>query len=83
VITPLAYDDVKAVVYTDAEQDRIRYNRQRVVAGNPEMVKARLIQLSESYDVDEIIIVTICEDFNDRLRSYELLAQQFELPLQS
>lgn len=80
VITPLGFDDVKDAVYTDAEQDRIRYNRQRVVAGNPEMVKNRLSQLAESYEVDELIAVTICEDFNDRLHSYELLAQLFNLP---
>jgi luciferase family oxidoreductase group 1 len=79
VIFPLSYDDVKDAVYTDAEQDRIRYNRQRVVAGNPEMVKNRLSQLAESYDLDELMIVTICEDFQDRLRSYELLAEMFEL----
>ncbi|MES2274621.1 MAG: LLM class flavin-dependent oxidoreductase [Bacteroidota bacterium] len=79
VITPLSYNDVKDAVYTDAEQDRIRYNRQRVVAGNPEMVKMRLSQLAESYDIDELMAVTITEDFEDRLRSYELLAELFEL----
>ncbi len=78
-ITPLVYDDVKDAVYTDAEQDRIRYNRQRVVAGSPKMVTNRLTQLAESYDVDEIIAVTIAEDFNDRKRSYELLADSFWL----
>jgi luciferase family oxidoreductase group 1 len=79
VITPLSYNDVKNVVYTDTEQDRMRYNRQRVVAGSPEMVKTRLLQLAESYDVDELMAVTITEDFEDRLRSYELLAGLFEL----
>lgn len=79
VITPLSYADVKDAVYTDAEQDRLRYNRQRVVAGNPEIVKTRLSQLAESYDTDEIMAVTICEDFNDRLKSYELLAGLFGL----
>ena len=76
---PIGYDDVKDEVYTDAEQDRIRYNRQRVVAGTPDKVKARLTQLATDYDVDEIIAVTITEDFNDRMESYKLLARQFEL----
>jgi luciferase family oxidoreductase group 1 len=80
-IIPLSYNDVKDEIYTDAEQDRIRYNRQRVVAGNPEMVKNRLSQLAESYDIDELMAVTICEDFNDRLHSYELLADMFELKI--
>jgi luciferase family oxidoreductase group 1 len=78
-IGPLAYEDVKDALYTDAEQDRIRYNRQRVVAGSPEMAFSRLTQLAESYDVDEIILVTIAEHFDDRLRSYQLLAERFGL----
>ncbi len=79
-IQPLGYADVKDAEYTLAEQDRIRYNRQRVVAGTPAMVKERLTNLAESYGIDEIIAVTITEDFNDRLRSYELLAKLFDLP---
>lgn len=79
VITPLSYADVKDSIYTDAEQDRIRYNRQRLVAGNPQMVKTRLTQLAENYAIDELMIVTICEHFEDRLRSYELLAGMFGL----
>lgn len=78
-ILPLGYDDVKDAEYTLSEQDRIRYNRQRVVAGTPAMVKERLSNLAESYGVDEIIAVTIAEDFNDRLQSYKLLADMFNL----
>ncbi len=78
-ILPLGYDDVKDAEYTLPEQDRIRYNRQRVVAGTPAMVKERLSNLAESYGVDEIIAVTIAEDFNDRLQSYKLLAELFDL----
>ncbi|MDB5109940.1 MAG: MsnO8 family class oxidoreductase [Mucilaginibacter sp.] len=78
-ITPIAYEDIKNETYTLAEQDRIRYNRQRVVAGTPEKVKARLTQLANDYGVDEIIAVTIAEDFDDRLKSYKLLANLFEL----
>ena len=78
-ITPIGYEDVKNETYTLAEQDRIRYNRQRVVTGTPEKVKARLTQLAADYGVDEIVAVTICEDFGDRLESYRLLAEMFEL----
>ncbi|MDB5155847.1 MAG: Limonene 1,2-monooxygenase [Mucilaginibacter sp.] len=78
-LSPFGYDEIKDTEYTIQEQDRIRYNRQRVVAGNPTMVKNRLSQLAESYGVDEIIAVTIAEDFDDRLQSYKLLADLFEL----
>jgi luciferase family oxidoreductase group 1 len=78
-LSPLGYEDIKDTEYTLAEQDRVRYNRQRVVAGTPTMVKNRLSQLAESYGVDEIIAVTIAEDFDDRLQSYKLLADMFNI----
>jgi alkanesulfonate monooxygenase SsuD/methylene tetrahydromethanopterin reductase-like flavin-dependent oxidoreductase (luciferase family) len=78
-ISALGYEDVKDMQYTLQEQDRIRYNRQRVVAGTPKMVKERLTQLAESYGIDEIIAVTIAEDFDNRLLSYKHLADLFEL----
>jgi luciferase family oxidoreductase group 1 len=78
-ITSLGYEDVKDVQYSLQEQDRIRYNRQRVVIGKPQMVKDRLTLLGENYGVDEIMAVTIAEDFDDRLLSYKHLAELFEI----
>ena len=73
------YEDAITQEYTEAELARIVYNRQRMIAGTPEQVKEKLTQLADAYDVDELVIVTITHDFADRLRSYELLAQVFEL----
>ena len=78
-IIPVGYDDVKKVVYSPADQERIMYNRKRVITGNPEQMKLKLTRLANEYDVDEIIAVTITEDFQDRLTSYKLLADIFEL----
>ncbi len=74
------YADAIAQQYSEAEQARIQYNRQRMVAGTPEQVKEKLTDMAAAYNVDELVIVTITHDFADRLRSYELLAQVFELP---
>lgn len=79
-INPLAYEEVKDAEYTPQDLERIRMNRRRMVIGTPEQMKATITRLAETYAVDEIILVTIAEDFDDRLKSYELLAQQFELP---
>jgi len=57
----------------------VMYNRQRMIAGTPEVVKASLIQLAEEFDTDEIVISTFAERHEDRLRSYELLAEAFKL----
>ncbi len=78
-LTPVGYDDIKNVVYSDAEHGRILHNRKRVITGNPDQIKLKLTQLAVDYDVDEIIAVTITEDFEERLQSYTLLAQAFDL----
>lgn len=67
------------VHYSDAERERIRYNRGRMVAGTPEVVKAQLTAIAQSAGVDEIVATTITEKFEDRVRSYELLAEAFGL----
>ena len=78
-LLPVAFNDIKDMVYTAEEQARIKYNRQRVITGTPGQIKLKLNWLAEDYQVDEIIAVTIAEDFNDRLLSYKLLAGVFEL----
>jgi alkanesulfonate monooxygenase SsuD/methylene tetrahydromethanopterin reductase-like flavin-dependent oxidoreductase (luciferase family) len=76
-IIPIAYEDIKDVVYSPDEQERILFNRERVITGNPAQMKTNLTQLANDYKVDEIICVTITEDFEDRLGSYRLLAECF------
>ena len=48
-----------------------------VIHGSPEAVRARLSELRDRYGVDEIIAVTAVDDFQKRLRSYELLSGLF------
>ena len=78
-ILPLTYEDIKDVTYTLPEQERIKYNRRRVIAGTPVQMKEIITRLAATYQVNEIILATIAEDFDDRLESYRLLAQQFDL----
>ena len=78
-IVPITYEDIKDVTYSPGEQERIQYNRQRVITGTPAQMKQKLTHLAEDYAVDEIIAVTITEDFNDRLESYRLLADAFRI----
>lgn len=72
-LVPVSYEDIVGITYNTVEQERIRYNRQRVIAGNTEQMKEKIIQLANAYEVDEIILVTITESFDDRLQSYTLL----------
>jgi alkanesulfonate monooxygenase SsuD/methylene tetrahydromethanopterin reductase-like flavin-dependent oxidoreductase (luciferase family) len=51
----------------------------RSVVGTPDQVKARLTSVAERHGAEELVVVTITYDYASRLRSYELLAQAFNL----
>lgn len=51
----------------------------RYFAGPPQRVRARLIQMANELQVDELMPVTVVHDHPARLHSYELLAEAFEL----
>ncbi|CDQ21524.1 luciferase family oxidoreductase, group 1 [Halobacillus karajensis] len=65
--------------YSLYEEERIQDNRNRMIVGSKNKVKEEIEQLADSYNVDEVIINTIVNPFEDRLRSYELLAEAFQL----
>jgi luciferase family oxidoreductase group 1 len=52
----------------------------RAVVGSPDTVRAALEALAREYGAEEVIAVTITHDHAARRRSYELLAEAFELP---
>ncbi len=64
--------------YSERELAYIRSQRARAVIGDPRQVRERLLQLREQFDADELMILTITGDYPSRLRSYELLAREFE-----
>lgn len=74
-----SYESVKQYTYTPEELARVRYNRGRMITGTPDEVKERLTSLADSFGVDEIIVATFADTMEDRLRSYELLAEAFAL----
>lgn len=71
--------EAEAHPYTDRDRAVIRHNRSRTIAGTPEQVRARLEALAEAYGVDELVVLTICETYEARRHSYELLAEAFAL----
>ena len=81
------YDEIPTLTaaaayqYTPAEYQRVLYNRQRTAVGTPEEIKEKLTSLAAEFEVDEIVISTFTETAEDRFRSYELLAELFELRL--
>jgi luciferase family oxidoreductase group 1 len=73
------HDEAARYPYTEADLRRIAYHRRRVVAGTPASVHKHLVELAETFGADELMAITITGDYGSRLRSYELLAQAFDL----
>ncbi len=74
-------EDADAFPYSTADRIKIEANRARSIVGTAEQVKRRLDDLAATFGVDEVVVVTICHDFDARVRSYELLAEAFALPV--
>lgn len=69
-----SHEEVRGHVYTEADRRRIAMHGRRLVLGTPETVRARLLEMRELYQADELMVITITGDYGSRLRSYELLA---------
>jgi luciferase family oxidoreductase group 1 len=65
--------------YTPIDRERIKLNRTRVFVGSKNTVYDRLMLLVEQTKADEVMITTMVYDHAARCRSYELLADIFEL----
>ncbi len=65
---------------TDLERARVDQSRAGMVFGTPERVKDQLVELAGAFGVGEVVVLTNCHDHADRLRSYQLLAEVFDLP---
>lgn len=67
-------EEADAYDYGPNDMAMLEANRGRSIAGTADVVANDLKELAENYQVDELVIVTICHDFDARVRSYELLA---------
>jgi luciferase family oxidoreductase group 1 len=61
-------------VYSPLEKQIIGPWRQSQVIGDPDQVRAGLAELVERTGADELIVTTMAHSFDDRLRSYQLVA---------
>jgi luciferase family oxidoreductase group 1 len=77
IFEPVSWEDVKDLSFTPYEQERIAANASRMIMGTPDDVHQQLTSLAKAYQVEEIMIVNLAQKFEDRLRSYELMAEMF------
>lgn len=69
----LAYD------FTEQERTLLRAIEIRSTVGTAGAVRTKLRDLAQRHGADELVVVTITYDYDSRLRSYELLANAFDL----
>lgn len=65
--------------YGERELNVIAREKNRSIIGTPERVTAELHALQARFDADELIVLTVAGSYRARLRSYQLLADAFEL----
>ncbi len=63
-------------VYDQLHDDDFSIMKKRMVIGNPEEVVKSLRSLKKNYGADEIMIITITDSFESRIRSYKLIAKE-------
>jgi luciferase family oxidoreductase group 1 len=79
VFGPLLPPEQAERAYSDSERAEAQHLRQRAIVGDAQQVRTRLLALAEELQVDELVVVTWTWDPAAQRRSYELLAEAFEL----
>ena len=65
-------------VWTDADRELVDDRVDTQFVGSPSQVAEKLEQLRDATDADELLITTITHDHADRVRSYRLLAEEWQ-----
>ncbi|GAA5514846.1 hypothetical protein Dcar01_03608 [Deinococcus carri] len=71
--------EAKAYPYTPHERAQVAASRERVIVGDPEAVRTRLLALAEQTGADELMLTTLLPDAAVRRRSYALVAEALGL----
>ncbi len=73
------YEEVAAYQFNPMELERIeQVHQHKVISGTPEQLKAQLDELAKQYGADEIMATIIAPSLEDKIRSFELMADVFE-----
>lgn len=70
-------DEARAHAWSDADRALVQDRLDTQFVGSPGRVADQLAQLQEATGADELLITTITHGHTDRVRSYELLAEEW------
>lgn len=71
-------EQARAHAWSDEDRDLVRDRVDTRFVGTPSRVADQLEQLQEATGADEILVTTITHDHTARVRSYELLAREWQ-----
>lgn len=74
-----SYKSIKDHQYSREEMMYVAQNRKRMITGTQAEVKEEILVLAKTLNVEEVVVSTFADTIEDRLRSYELIAEAFEL----
>ncbi|WP_042461267.1 LLM class flavin-dependent oxidoreductase [Streptacidiphilus jiangxiensis] len=70
-------DEARAHAWTEADRTLVKDRTETQFVGSPTQVADQLETLRDATGADELIITTITHDHEDRIHSYELLAEEW------
>ncbi|AIY04970.1 hypothetical protein Plano_1005 [Planococcus sp. PAMC 21323] len=73
-----APEKARAYPYSKFEKLLVAENRRRMVVGTPQHVVDKLETLASEYEADEVMLVSAAYDFKDKLKTFELIAQEMK-----
>ena len=72
-------EEAAAYEFSKEEALRIEQRARQTLQGTPNEVYDQLVQLAKTYEVDEMVVLSVTPSYHQRMRCYELLAQAFDL----
>ncbi|WP_203341237.1 LLM class flavin-dependent oxidoreductase [Planococcus beijingensis] len=71
-------ENARAYPYSKFEKLLVAENRRRMVVGTPEQVVDKLEIMASEYGADEVMLVSSAYDFNDKLKTFRLIAEEMQ-----
>ena len=68
-------DEAAAYPLSEDARQYIEQNNKGSIQGDPQQVRQRILEVAKLYGTTDVGIVTNCYSFEDRVRSYELVAE--------
>ncbi|WP_088005566.1 LLM class flavin-dependent oxidoreductase [Indiicoccus explosivorum] len=71
-------EEARRYPYSKFEREAIEENRKRMIVGTPQQVADGLEELAAAHGAEEVMLVTITHDFQDKLESFRLIAEEMK-----